>query len=247
MAVATFFPTPVPWTDQVKGLVRRRYGRIAEEGDFPGGLDKAAEAGYPPAWLAGLPPRVAASYAGCGYPLDGVDLSAVRLAVDLGCGGGLDARLLAERLPPGGRVVALDLAPPMLLRVRQASQGVGGISPLAGDMEELPLASAIADLVLANASFNLTVDLPRAWGEAARILKPGGRLVARELVLDGDLPGEIRDDPAAWNTSLGGVPGEDGLVAAAAAAGLVAISISQRRRFGPVTAVRLTARKGEGG
>ena len=59
--------------------------------------------------------------------------------------------------------------------------------------------------VLANASFNLTVNKKKALAEAHRILKPGGRLIARELIREGELPDEIAQDPQAWNASLGGV------------------------------------------
>ena len=71
--------------------------------------------------------------------------------------------------------------------------------------ENIPLADGVADIVLANASFNLTVSKKKALEEAHRILKPGGRLVARELIREGEVPDEIAQDPQAWNASLGGV------------------------------------------
>jgi SAM-dependent methyltransferase len=234
---------PRGWADQVKDQVGARYGRLAEADAFrPGAGARAREAGYP----ATLPARIADRYSGCGYALDGVDLSGVRVAVDLGCGAGLDARLLAGKLADGAVVIALDLAPAMLGRVREAApRNAIPILALAGDMEQLPLDDAIADLVIANASFNLTVDKPAAFAEAARILRPGGRLIARELVRERDLPGDLAQDPAAWNASLGGVPLENELYDLLREAGFAAVRITGHNPFPPVIAIRLEATKPE--
>jgi SAM-dependent methyltransferase len=234
------------WTDQVKAQISRRYGGFAGAGGFPpGGVDRAREAGYPKDLLATLPAGIADRYSGCGFALEGLDLSEVRVAVDLGCGAGIDTRLLSARLAKGALVLALDLAPGMLVCVREAAGvGVGApIRPVAGDMERLPFADGIADLVLANASFNLTLDKQAAFSEAARILRPGGRLVARDLVHGGALPPELAQDPAAWNTSLGGVLAQADLYEAVCGAGFDSVRISDHRSFPPVTAIKLEACK----
>ena len=177
--------------------------------------------------------------------LEEVDLSGVRVGVDLGCGAGLDAYLVARDLVGGGMVVALDLTPPMLNRVRQVADALPDLSvhPVAGDMEQLPLKGGAVDLVLANASFNLTLDKHAAFAEAVRILRPGGRLVARELIRVGELPAEIAQDPMAWNASLGGVLEEEALCDVAGAAGFAHVRISHHYPFPPVVAVRLEAVK----
>jgi len=241
-----FETTRVPhWTDQVKAQIARRYGSLAESGGFaPGGAGRARDAGYPEDWLAALPAGIADRYSGCGYLLEGVDLSGVRVAVDLGCGAGLDTRLLSGRLARDALVLALDLTPRMLACVREAAGAGDGaaVRPVAGDMERLPFDAGIADLVLANASFNLTLDKQVAFTEAARILRPGGRLVARDLISNGELPAELAQDSAAWNTSLGGVLTQSELHNAVCAAGFDSVRISDHRPFPPVTAIRLEAR-----
>lgn len=232
----------------MKSYVRKRYAHLAEAHAFPeGGAERAREAGYPACFIDGLPDRVSGSYCGCGYLLDGVDLEDVRTAVELGCGAGLDARLVSERLEAGARLFALDIAPQMLHRAREAVDGVdGGARPhlLAGDMENIPLADGVADVVLANASLNLTVDKKKALAEAHRILKPGGRLVARELIREGELPVEIAQDPQAWNASLGGVCEEAEWESLLAGAGFREVEISGHAPFRPVVSVRVHARRG---
>jgi ubiquinone/menaquinone biosynthesis C-methylase UbiE len=178
------------------------------------------------------------SYCGCGNPLEGVDLAGVRVVVDLGCGAGLDTRLAAGLLPSASMVVGLDLTPGML-----ALAHADPVRAVAGDMERLPLADDVADLVMANASLNLALDKPAAFTEALRILKPGGRLIARDLIRQGEIPREILEDPLAWNTSLGGVLEEGDLQNALEAVGFSNVCISGHRDFPPVVSIKLEAEK----
>ena len=248
MPVTVHGARPKAWKEQVKSYVRKRYAHLAEMNAFPeGGAERARGAGYPARFIDGLPDRVSASYCGCGYLLEGVDLDGVRTAVELGCGAGLDARLVSERLEAGARLFALDFAPQMLHRARKAFEGVRSgvrLHLLVGDMENVPLADGVADIVLANASLNLTVDKQRALAEAHRILRPGGRLVARELIREGELPAEIARDPQAWNASLGGVCEEGEWEPLLAGAGFCDIDISGHAPFRPVVSVRIHARRG---
>lgn len=205
------------------------------------------DAGYPPAVLDRLPEELLAAYRGCGFPLAGLRLADVGLAVDLGSGAGIDALWLASEMGPDTTIIALDMTLPMLRmcsRLRACvMRNAGSVRPVAGDMEHLPLASGIADLVVANASFNLTVDKTAAFSEACRILKPGGRLAVRELVREGELPREILEDPLADVTSLGGTVSEDALRCAVAEAGFTDIRITGHQPFSYVLSVQLNAVK----
>jgi SAM-dependent methyltransferase len=225
------------WADDLKRIIRRRYDHVAAADAFPpDGAGRAREAGYPAEWLHALPPEIANAYSGCGYALDGVELSGVHVAVDLGCGAGLDARMLSERLEAGASVVGIDLSPRMAKRARDAAPDA---LVLVGDMERLPLADGCADLAYANASFNLATDKDAAFREAFRILRPGGRLIARDLIREGPLPQEVMETSTA---SLGGVLEEADLRTAIEGAGFTDLQIDDPRPFSYVISVRLIAR-----
>lgn len=222
----------------VKHLIRRRYQRHAGDSAW-GGRARAIRAGYDPARLDALPDAVVERWAGCGNVAAGAPLTNAAFIVDLGAGAGLDSLLLAA-LPARPFVIAVDLSPEMLAVPGSPKDRVRRV---AGDFERLPLVDGIADLVVANAALNLAVDPAAAYGEAWRILRPGGRLHICDLVRDGELPPELLCDPLAWSTSLGGVMPQNDLVATIAAAGFQNIVVAERRRFEPVVAVRVDALK----
>ena len=237
---------PSDWERELKRQIGRRYGAMARDGAFPlGGSDKMRAAGYPDDWLDQLPDDLAASYSGCGFPFAGLEPGSAKRVVDLGCGAGLDALYLAGRHAGIGMILGIDLAPEMLVRAAAAATRMAenNIQFMASDLERLPLASGSAALVVANASLNLAADKGRALDEIFRILEPGGRLIARDLVRAGPLPAEILTDPQSYNTSLGGVPEESDMAAAIAAAGFRGAAIQDHTEFSVVYSVAIRAEK----
>jgi arsenite methyltransferase len=105
------------------------------------------------------------------------DLGPGALALDLGCGPGATARLLASR---GWRVLALDSAPDMT-----AQAGGPDVLPLLGRAEALPLPAASLDAVFCECVLSVTGKAAAVLDEAARTLKPGGLLALSDLYLCG--------------------------------------------------------------
>jgi SAM-dependent methyltransferase len=236
---------PSDWERELKRQIGRRYGAMARDGSFPsGGGDKMRAAGYPDNWVSRLTSEIAGAYSGCGFPFAGLQANSVRRVVDLGCGAGLDALYLAESYSGIGMILGIDLAPEMLARAAAAGRlAHDTIRFMASDLERLPLRSGCADLVVANASLNLAADKRRALDEIYRILEPGGRLVARDLVRNGPLPAEILSDPLSYNTSLGGVPEESEMLDALAASGFQDAVIQDHTEFSVVYSVAIRAVK----
>jgi SAM-dependent methyltransferase len=95
--------------------------------------------------------------------------SPARLTVDIGCGEG---RLSRDLKALGHRIIGIDASPTLLAAAREAD---GSIDYRLADAASLPLEDASADLAIAFMSYQDVDAMPKAIGEAARILAPQGR------------------------------------------------------------------------
>jgi len=100
--------------------------------------------------------------------------------LDLGTGTGAVAEAAARITGPGGHVMAADISSQMLAlaRVRVESRGLGNVTLREGRAEAIPAADNSFDVVLASLSLMFVIDRAAAAREIARVLHPGGRLVA---------------------------------------------------------------------
>jgi ArsR family transcriptional regulator len=100
---------------------------------------------------------------------------------DLGAGEGTFSLLLAGRAK---RVIAVDNSAGMIEvgREQAARIGIVNVEFRQGDMEEVPIEDGAVDLVLFSQSLHHALHPERAIGEAARILRPGGRIVILDLL-----------------------------------------------------------------
>ena len=149
---------------------------------------------------------------GCGNPTALASLKAGETVVDLGSGAGFDALLSAERLGPEGRFIGVDMTPEMLERARINAVNAGHARTVEfreGLIENLPVASESADVVISNCVINLSPDKAQVFREAYRVLKPGGRLAVSDIVLSQPLPENIAKMAATWIACVGGASTEE--------------------------------------
>ena len=111
------------------------------------------------------------------------------VAVDVGCGDGRHSFRLAERF--GFTVVGVD---PFPVRAEREDPRV---SFEAGAAEALPLDDGSVDLVWCREALVHVTDLDRAYGEFARVLRPGGRALVYDMFAGGRL--DPREAAALWN------------------------------------------------
>src|SRR5262249_28039025 len=97
--------------------------------------------------------------------------------VDVGCGPGTAVRRAARH---GTSVVGVDPAPGMLRVARMLTRPSDRVRFAPGTAEALPLPDASASVLGSIASVHHWADLDAGLGEARRVLRPGGRLVAIE-------------------------------------------------------------------
>ncbi len=97
-----------------------------------------------------------------------------------------------------------------------------------GEIEHLPAAGSIADVVLSNCAINLSPDKPQVWREIARVLRPGGRAAFSDMALLKPLPPSVRRSVDALVGCIAGAAPIREIERAARAAGLVYIHIERR-------------------
>lgn len=143
---------------------------------------------------------------GCGNPVALASLKPGETVVDLGSGGGFDCFLAAERVGSRGRVIGVDMTAEMVAKARRNAEtaGVANVAFRLGEIEHLPVADAIADIIISNCVINLSVDKAQVFRDAFRVLKPGGRLAVSDIVAIRPLPPGIRKDLALVSACVGG-------------------------------------------
>jgi ubiquinone/menaquinone biosynthesis C-methylase UbiE len=83
-----------------------------------------------------------------------------------------------------------------LARVNAARAGLANVEFLKGYIEQIPLGDATVDVVISNCVINLSADKSAVIGEAARVLRPGGRFAVSDVIADEDLDDATRADMA---------------------------------------------------
>jgi arsenite methyltransferase len=143
---------------------------------------------------------------GCGNPTAIADLKAGEVVLDLGSGAGVDVFLAANKVGPTGKAIGVDMTKEMVDKAKgiARSHGYHNVEFRLGEMERLPVGDESVDVIISNCVINLSPDKSEAFKEAYRVLKPKGRLIVSDIVSEGALPDEIKDDPDAWAGCIAG-------------------------------------------
>jgi SAM-dependent methyltransferase len=233
--------TTEPNETEIRDQVRERYASVAKTGGMgigtsccgPAKETVATHLGYTADDLASVP-EGANLGVGCGAPLAHAALRPGETVLDLGSGAGFDAFLAAREVGSSGRVVGVDMTPEMLDRARRnaAAGGYANVEFREGLIEKLPLADASVDVVISNCVINLAPDKGAVFREAARVMRPGGRMIVSDIVLDAPLPPAIAASVAAWTGCVAGASLRADYLAAIRAAGLDDVEVVQELGFG---------------
>jgi SAM-dependent methyltransferase len=194
----------------IREAVREKYAALATAGTnaqgSPADRDGAFGAALYDADETGAADAAIANSLGCGVPTAVADLHEGETVLDLGSGAGADVLISAGRVGPTGKAIGLDMTDEMLelARSNAVDAGVSNAEFVKGYLEELPLADESVDVVISNCVINLSADKPRVLQEAARVLRPGGRLAVSDVIADDALDEATKADLAAWTGCIAG-------------------------------------------
>ncbi len=187
---------------------------------------------YVDADTEGAPTTAVEASLGCGVPTAVADLHEGETVLDLGSGAGADVLISAKRVGPTGKAIGLDMTDEMLnlARANAAAAGIQNVEFVKGYIEQLPLPDASVDIVISNCVINLSADKPKVIAEAARVLRPGGRLAVSDIIADADMDEQTRADMAAWTGCIAGALSHDEFQQTLEAAGFTGIEITATHR-----------------
>jgi SAM-dependent methyltransferase len=189
--------------EKIREKIWARFREVAVEqaSPFPIGPDSAKTVGYPKELVDSFTLSVTESFAGVGYPFSLGPLQPGEKVLDVGCGSGLDALIAAYFVGPEGCVVGVDMVPDMVQKARDnvVAYEAEQVHILMALAEDLPLADGSFDVVVSNGVINLLPVKFPLLTEIHRVLKPQGRLMVADMILEKPLAPEAREDPDLWS------------------------------------------------
>ena len=191
---------------QIKELVKEKYAAIAEQsqtqnansccgatssccGDEVYSImadDYTKLEGYNPDADLGL---------GCGLPTEFAKLKEGYTVIDLGSGAGNDAFIARRFVGENGKVIGIDFTEAMIKRARANAEklGLNNVEFRLGDIDDMPVTSNFADVIVSNCVLNLVPNKHKVISEIFRVLKPGGHFSISDIVLEGELPSKWKE------------------------------------------------------
>ena len=190
--------------DQVKEMVRQKYSDIALQSKETNQSsccgsgccttdvynimadDYTRVEGYDPDADLGL---------GCGLPTQFAKIKKGDVVIDLGSGAGNDAFIARHETGEAGKVIGIDFTPAMIERARQNAEvrGFNNVEFRQGDIEKMPVTANAADVIVSNCVLNLVPNKDGVVKEIYRVLKPGAHFSISDIVLEGELPEQIKN------------------------------------------------------
>ena len=131
---------------------------------------------------------------GCGLPTQFAKIKKGDVVIDLGSGAGNDAFVARAETGETGKVIGIDFTPAMIAKARENTEKLGfhNVEFRQGDIENMPVTSNIADVIVSNCVLNLVPNKENVFKEIFRVLKAGGHFSISDIVLEGTLPANIQ-------------------------------------------------------
>ncbi len=132
---------------------------------------------------------------GCGLPTEFAKMKEGDMVIDLGSGAGNDAFVARRVVGEKGKVIGIDFTEAMIARARANAEKLSlhNVEFRQGDIEDMPVTSNKADVIVSNCVLNLVPNKHKVFSEIYRVLKPGGHFSISDIVLEGELPAKWKD------------------------------------------------------
>jgi SAM-dependent methyltransferase len=230
--------------DEIREKVQEGYTRVAQRDTGCCGAvsseagQSAQRAGYSEEELQ-VVPEGANLGVGCGNPTALASLRPGEVVLDLGSGAGFDAFLVARAVGPTGRVIGVDMTDAMLEKARENARkgGFANVEFRKGAIEDLPLEGESVDVIISNCVINLSPEKDRVFREAYRVLRPGGRLLISDIVLERPLPPEVTSSLDAYLGCVGGASLRKEYLETIQKAGFREVEVVRESNFGEILGV----------
>jgi arsenite methyltransferase len=229
-------------SDYQKELVKEKYSQIAEQNEDTSKAgccgttacdtidcnimadDYATLKGYVAGADLGL---------GCGLPTEFAKIEEGDTVVDLGSGAGNDCFVARSIVGDSGKIFGIDFTEKMIDRAKANAEKLNykNVEFRYGDIENIPLAGGIADVVVSNCVLNLVPDKNQAFAEIFRILKKGGHFSVSDIVLEGDLPEGLQKSAEMYVGCVAGAIQKGSYLSIIESAGFRNIRVQKEKRI----------------
>jgi arsenite methyltransferase len=132
---------------------------------------------------------------GCGLPTAYAKIKEGDTVIDLGSGAGNDAFVARKLTGEKGKIIGIDFTEAMITLARNNAEklGLNNVEFRQGDIEDIPVTSDKADVIISNCVLNLVPNKHKVFSEIYRVLKPGGHFSISDIVLEGELPSKWKE------------------------------------------------------
>ncbi|MDX9791369.1 MAG: arsenite methyltransferase [Candidatus Kapaibacterium sp.] len=143
---------------------------------------------------------------GCGIPTEFAGIKEGDTVLDLGSGAGNDVFIARRTVGDNGKVIGIDFTDQMIDKARLNCDKLGynNIEFRKGDIENMPIDDCSIDVIISNCVLNLVPDKQKAFSEMYRVLKPGGHFCVSDIVINGELPDNLKNAAAMYTGCVAG-------------------------------------------
>jgi arsenite methyltransferase len=170
---------------------------------------------------------------GCGLPTEFAQIKPGDTVVDLGSGAGNDCFVARSLAGDTGRVIGIDMTEAMIAKARTnaAKLGFKNVEFRLGDIDQMPIETGTADVVVSNCVMNLVPNKHKAFAETFRIMKSGGHFSISDIVLQGELSEDLRREAMLYAGCISGAVQRDEYIGVIRDAGFTKITVQKDRKI----------------